>query len=37
VTVWLIGVSLFQRGCASTDFRRIALVQDGRDRVIFPD
>lgn len=36
VAVWLIAVSLFQRGRASMDLRRIALVQDGRTRLIFP-
>lgn len=36
VAVWLIAVSLFQRGRASADFGRIALVQDGRTRMIFP-
>jgi hypothetical protein len=36
VAVWLIAVSLFQRGLASADFRRIALVQEGRAKMIFP-
>ena len=36
VAVWLIGVSLFQRTVASVDFRRIAIVQDGRPHPIFP-
>jgi len=36
VAVWLIGVSLFQRGYASADFRRIALVRGARVHTIFP-
>jgi Protein of unknown function (DUF3047) len=36
VAVWLIAVSLFQRTQASTDFRRIALIQDGRPHVLAP-
>jgi len=35
--VWLIGVSMFQRGLASVDFRRIALLQGDRTHFIFPD
>lgn len=38
VAVWLIGMTLFQRGCASMDFRRIALVYRGRRaHDVFPD
>jgi hypothetical protein len=36
VAVWLIGVSMFQRGLASVDFRRIALLQGDRTHMIFP-
>jgi hypothetical protein len=36
VAVWLIGVSMFQRGLASVDFRRIALLQGDRTHLIFP-
>ncbi len=36
VAVWLIAVSLFQRDRAFVDFRRIALIQDGRASMIFP-
>jgi hypothetical protein len=34
--VWLIAVSLFQRGLASVDFRRIALVDSGRTYPVLP-
>lgn len=37
VAVWLIAVSLFQRGTASADFRRITLLQDGQAHRIFPE
>ena len=36
VAVWLISASLFQRGQGAVDFRRIAVVQDGRATVISP-
>jgi len=36
VAIWLIAVSMFQRGYASVDFRHIAVVQDGQHSTIFP-